>query len=177
MTSLSAMSRADRGYLARRLPRTYRSMLERARNRADAGIRDQRPGDRRRARLNGLDRRRHAAAMAQKLSSIPPRARSAPGAIGYYMTLYRRIRTALVAQTGFDWVQLISLSRVQRVVRARQAAMYLLLKHTHLNLPQVGALFGGRDHIAVIHARDRVLAAPAAYADIIEPIERQLGVH
>ncbi|MGI9465191.1 MAG: helix-turn-helix domain-containing protein [Aestuariivirgaceae bacterium] len=54
--------------------------------------------------------------------------------------------------------------------------MYLLLKHTHLNLPQIGALFGGRDHTTVMHARDKVSAAPADFRNIIEPIERQLGV-
>ena len=176
MITLSSMTLADQAYMARRLPRTYRSMLERATVSAAAGAREMRPGDRRRARLVSFDRRRHAGAMAQRLASIPARARSAPHAVGYYMTRSRKIRQLLVTRTGFDWTQMMSNSRAHQLVRARQAAMYLLLQHTHLNLPQVGALFGGRDHTTVIHARNKVLAAPASFADIIDPIERQLGV-
>ena len=176
MITLSSMTMAEQAYMARRLPRTYRSMLTRARARAAAGKREMRPGDRRRARLTGIDRRRHSAAMAQRLDAMPARARAQPQAVGYYMTRDRKIRQLLVTHSGFEWDQLTSHSRAQNLVRARQAAMYLLLRHTHLNLSQVGALFGGRDHTTVIHARARVLAAPASFADIIEPIERQLGV-
>lgn len=174
--SLSSMTVAEQAYMARRLPRTYRSMLVRSRASAAAGVREPRPGDRRRARLCGIDRPRHRATVAQRLNSIPARARTAPQAVGYYMTRDRKIREMLVAHTGYEWAQLTSHSRVHDLVRARQAAMYLLLRHTHFNLPQVGALFGGRDHTTVIHARDKVAAAPADFADIIEPIEHQLGV-
>lgn len=176
MTTLSSMTLAEQAYMARRLPRTYRSMVERARTRAAAGIREQRPGDRRRARLTGFDRRRHTAAMGLRLSSVNSRARSAPGSISYYETRYRRICELLIDQTGFEWEQLISHGRIKELVSARQAAMYLLLKHTHLNLPQVGALFGGRDHTTVIHARDKVSADLRGFKDIINPNERQLGV-
>lgn len=170
------MTVAEQAYMARRLPRTYRSMLDRSRASAAAGVREMRPGDRRRARIAGIDRRRHAATVAQRLNSIPARARTAPLAVGYYMTRDRKIREMLVAHTGFEWVQLTSHSRARDLVCARQAAMYLLFRHTHFNLPQIGALFGDRDHTTVIHARNKVLAAPAGFADIIEPIEHQLGV-
>lgn len=176
MRTLSSMTMAEQSYMARRLPRTYRSMLARSRASAAAGARERRPGDRRRARLASIDRRRHTAAKAQRLNAIPARARTAPLAIGYFMTRDRKIRELLVAETGFEWAALISQSRDQHLVRARQAAMFLLLKHTHFNLPQVGALFGGRDHTTVIHARNKVMAAPADFADIIVPIEYQLGV-
>ena len=176
MITLSSMTVAEQAYMARRLPRTYRSMLDRARASAAAGVREMRPGDRRRAQLAGIDRRRHAATVAQRLSCIPTRARTAPLAVGYFMTRDRKIREMLIAHTGFEWAELTSHSRAQNLVRARHAAMYLLLRHTHFNLLQVGALFGGRDHATVIHARDKVLAAPASFADIIEPIEHQLGV-
>ena len=176
MTTLANMSRSERAFMARRLPRTYQAMTERARASAAAGCAELRPGDRRRARLATFNRRRHFAAVSQRLSSLPSRHRTAPAAAHYYETRCRRIRELLVAHLGMEWPQLISQHRARDLVRARHAAMYLMHKHTHLNLPEIGAMFGGRDHTTVIHARDKVAGAPAKFSDIIEPIERQLGV-
>lgn len=38
----------------------------------------------------------------------------------------------------------------------RQIAMYLSRELTDLSLPQIGKLFGGRDHTTVIHAHDKI---------------------
>lgn len=48
-----------------------------------------------------------------------------------------------------------------KVVRPRQAAMFLLRKYTKLSFPQIGELFGGKDHSSCIHSIEvisRVLA-------------------
>lgn len=42
--------------------------------------------------------------------------------------------------------------RTQNIALARQVAMYLCRKHTARSFPEIGALFGGRDHSTVIHA-------------------------
>ena len=42
--------------------------------------------------------------------------------------------------------------RTQNIAIARQVAMYLCRKHTARSFPEIGALFGGRDHSTVIHA-------------------------
>ncbi|MDB5039117.1 MAG: dnaA, partial [Bacteriovoracaceae bacterium] len=38
----------------------------------------------------------------------------------------------------------------------RQIAMYLCRKHSHLSLPDIGVLFGGKNHTTVLHAVRRV---------------------
>ena len=47
---------------------------------------------------------------------------------------------------------LISMSRKQTLVMARQIAMYLIKELTQHSLPEIGAAFGGRDHTTVLHA-------------------------
>lgn len=42
--------------------------------------------------------------------------------------------------------------RTQNIVIARQVAMYICRKHTARSFPEIGAIFGGRDHSTVIHA-------------------------
>ena len=46
---------------------------------------------------------------------------------------------------------LISARRARSVARPRQIAMYLARELTAKSLPQIGALFGGRDHTTVLH--------------------------
>ncbi|HEY2569894.1 MAG TPA: chromosomal replication initiator protein DnaA [Solirubrobacteraceae bacterium] len=76
------------------------------------------------------------------------------------------------ACTYFDLTrsQLLSRSRVARIVWARQAAMYLAKELTNHSLPSIADHFAGRDHTTVIHACRRVAtrlaASHDAYADI-----------
>jgi chromosomal replication initiator protein len=42
--------------------------------------------------------------------------------------------------------------RTQNIALARQVSMFLCRKHTARSFPEIGALFGGRDHSTVIHA-------------------------
>ena len=94
--------------------------------------------------------------------------------------LYER-RAKLICElvmqvSGFDWQQLISSNRSRDLAETRQICMYLLLQHTHLNLPQVGVLFGGRDHTTVLHARDKVQAQPGRFSAVLHHVETELGV-
>ncbi len=43
--------------------------------------------------------------------------------------------------------------RTHNIAFARQVAMFLCREHTGCSYPELGALFGGRDHSTVIHAR------------------------
>lgn len=47
-------------------------------------------------------------------------------------------------------------SRKANLVRARQVAMYLAKELTNKSLPEIGSLFGGRDHTTVIYAHRKV---------------------
>lgn len=48
-------------------------------------------------------------------------------------------------------VDLMSIRRPVKVVRARHEAMYRMRHETNLTLPQIGQRLGGRDHTTVLH--------------------------
>jgi chromosomal replication initiator protein len=54
----------------------------------------------------------------------------------------------------------------------RQIAMYLCRKHSHLSLPDIGTLFGGKNHTTVLHAVRRVGKLQAADPLIRESLSR-----
>jgi chromosomal replication initiation ATPase DnaA len=62
------------------------------------------------------------------------------------------IQQAVCAHFGLDAIDMQSECRYQRVTHPRQIAMYLCRKLTVRSLPEIGRLFGGRDHSTVIHA-------------------------
>lgn len=68
--------------------------------------------------------------------------------------------------------QLCSASRSRQFSEARQIAMYLCRELTELSLPQVGKLFGGRDHTTVMHAAKKISQSmknqPAIYDAVNE---------
>lgn len=46
--------------------------------------------------------------------------------------------------------------RTRPITQARQIAMYLCRELTQLSFPQIGQIFGGRDHTTVIHAEKKI---------------------
>lgn len=54
-------------------------------------------------------------------------------------------------------MEMVSARRARDVARPRQVAMYLAKELTPLSLPNIGRLFGKRDHTTVIHACRRVV--------------------
>ena len=56
------------------------------------------------------------------------------------------------AHYGVKQRDLLSKSRRQGIVQARQLAMYLSHKYTDLSLSQIGRRIGGRDHSTVLHS-------------------------
>lgn len=53
---------------------------------------------------------------------------------------------------------MVSKSRVARLAKARQIAMYLARDLTQKSLPEIGQLFGGRDHATILHAVRKITA-------------------
>ena len=49
-----------------------------------------------------------------------------------------------------------STKRTQKIVLARQVAMYLARELTDNSLPKIGKEFGGRDHSTVLHAYNKI---------------------
>lgn len=66
--------------------------------------------------------------------------------------LVSEIQRAVAAQFGIDIREMKSARRARAVARPRQVAMYLSRELTPKSLPEIGRLFGNRDHTTVIHA-------------------------
>jgi chromosomal replication initiator protein len=67
-------------------------------------------------------------------------------------------------------------SRTRTLVQARQVAMYLCRELTDLSLPNIGKVFGGRDHTTVMHAKgkinDNIAADRVLYNQVTELTSR-----
>ena len=66
------------------------------------------------------------------------------------------IQTTVAEYYGLKPADMQSKSRAAPVARARQIAMYLSKELTQKSLPEIGSLFGGRDHTTVIYAYRKI---------------------
>ena len=67
--------------------------------------------------------------------------------------------------------------RLKQIVRPRHVSMYLVRTHTELSFPEIGRVFGGRDHATVQHACKKIKTLLGRDADLrnaVETIERML---
>ena len=74
---------------------------------------------------------------------------------------------------------MVSVRRSRIIARPRQVAMYLSKICTPKSLPEIGRLFGGRDHTTVMHAVKKVeelSQLDSAFADHIKVLKRSLGI-
>jgi chromosomal replication initiator protein len=101
----------------------------------------------------------HASLLARPLSSeliaevIPQSPRSAQA------TSVEEIQQQVAERFGISRAELIGSSRAATPLRARQVAIYLTREMTDLSLPQIGRLYGGRDHTTVMNSLRRVEAS------------------
>jgi chromosomal replication initiator protein len=101
----------------------------------------------------------HASLLAKPLSSeliaevIPRSTRSAQA------TSVEEIQQQAAERFGISRAELIGSSRAATPLRARQVAIYLTRELTDLSLPQIGRLYGGRDHTTVLNSLRRVEAS------------------
>jgi chromosomal replication initiator protein len=100
----------------------------------------------------------HASLLAKPLSTeliaevIPQSPRSAQA------TSVEEIQQQVAERFGISRAELIGTSRAATPLRARQVAIYLTREMTDLSLPQIGRLYGGRDHTTVMNSLRRVEA-------------------
>ncbi|WP_086929255.1 chromosomal replication initiator protein DnaA [Agarilytica rhodophyticola] len=66
--------------------------------------------------------------------------------------------------------------RSRSVARPRQVAMYLAKDLTNHSLPEIGEVFGGRDHTTVLHACRKIKELLESDADIKEDIKNLLRI-
>jgi chromosomal replication initiator protein len=119
----------------------------------------------------------HASLMAKPLSSeliaeVVPRARSAQA------TSVEEIQQQVAERFGISRAELVGTSRAATPLRARQVAIYLTRELTDLSLPQIGRLYGGRDHSTVINSLRRLEASIAEDQELAQRVdELRTAIH
>ncbi len=117
----------------------------------------------------------HASLMARPLSSeliaevIPRGSRSAQA------TSVEEIQQRVAETFGISRAELIGSSRAATPLRARQVAIFLTRELTDLSLPQIGRLYGGRDHSTVLNSLRRVEAGIGSDPDLASRVEELRG--
>ena len=116
----------------------------------------------------------HASLMARPLSKeliaeVIPRGRSAQA------SSIEEIQQRVAEGYGISRAELIGSSRAATPLRARQVAIFLTRELTDLSLPQIGRLYGGRDHSTVLNSLRRVEAGLAADQDLAARIQDLRG--
>jgi chromosomal replication initiator protein len=87
-------------------------------------------------------------------------------------TPVEEIQQRVSSSFGISRAELVGSTRAATPVRARQVAIYLTRELTDLSLPQIGRLYGGRDHSTVLNSIRRVEARFAEDASLATRIER-----
>ncbi len=120
----------------------------------------------------------HASLMAKPLSSeliaevIPKASRS------NVTTPVEEIQQRVASSFGISRAELVGSTRAATPVRARQVAIFLTREMTDLSLPQIGRLYGGRDHSTVLNSVRRVEAGIAEDGVLSERVaELRSSIH
>jgi chromosomal replication initiator protein len=116
----------------------------------------------------------HASLMARPLSSeliaevVPKTRPSQP-------TSVEEIQQRVAEGFGISRAELIGSSRAATPLRARHVAIFLTRDLTDLSLPQIGRLYGGRDHSTVLNSLRRVEASLDEDTDLAEKVRELRG--
>jgi chromosomal replication initiator protein len=81
-----------------------------------------------------------------------------PGGRMHRPTSVEEIQQRVAEGFGISRAELVGSSRAATPLRARQVAIFLTRDLTDLSLPQIGRLYGGRDHSTVLNSLRRVEA-------------------
>jgi chromosomal replication initiator protein len=116
----------------------------------------------------------HASLMAKPLSSeliaeVVPRHRPSQP------TSVEEIQQRVAEAFGISRAELVGSSRAASPLRARQVAIFLTRDLTDLSLPQIGRLYGGRDHSTVLNSLRRVEASLDEDADLADKVRELRG--
>jgi chromosomal replication initiator protein len=78
---------------------------------------------------------------------------------------------------GVTLNEMVGPTRKREITVPRQIAIYLTREMTGMSLPQIGSVFGGRDHTTVMHSCKIVEAAlrdSSGTKDIVDQIKHQV---
>jgi chromosomal replication initiator protein len=116
----------------------------------------------------------HASLMARPLSTELI-AEVIPGVRARQPTSVEEIQQRVAERFGVSRAELIGSSRAATPLRARQVAIFLTRDLTDLSLPQIGRLYGGRDHTTVLNSLRRVEAGLDEDPELVEKIRELRG--
>jgi chromosomal replication initiator protein len=116
----------------------------------------------------------HASLMARPLSTELI-AEVIPGTRSRQPTSVEEIQQRVAEGFGISRAELVGSSRAATPLRARQVAIFLTRDLTDLSLPQIGRLYGGRDHTTVLNSLRRVEASLDEDVDLAEKVRELRG--
>jgi len=116
----------------------------------------------------------HASLMARPLSSELI-AEVVPGVRSQQPTSVEEIQQRVAERFGISRAELVGSSRAATPLRARQVAIFLTRDLTDLSLPQIGRLYGGRDHTTVLNSLRRIEAGLDEDPELVEKIRELRG--
>jgi chromosomal replication initiator protein len=86
------------------------------------------------------------------------------------------IQRCVVEEFGISLQDLKTKRRNKQVVFPRQIAMYLSRELTELSLPEIGELFGGKDHTTVLHSYKKIKESLCHNPDLKERVDKVIQV-
>jgi chromosomal replication initiator protein len=86
------------------------------------------------------------------------------------------IQRCVVEEFGVSLQDLKTQRRNKQVVLPRQVAMYLSRELTELSLPEIGELFGGKDHTTVLHSYKKIKDDISNNVQLKERVEKLIQV-
>lgn len=93
-------------------------------------------------------------------------------------TTVEEIQQRVAAAFGISRAELVGAGRSATPLRARQIAILLTREATDLSLPQIGRLYGGRDHSTILNSLRRVEATMTTDADLAKRVaELRSAIH
>ena len=95
---------------------------------------------------------------------------------------HKQITAELIMRTVSDYYglslsEMTGTTRKREITVPRQIAMYLAREMTGMSLPQIGNIFGGRDHTTVLHSCKTVEASMqenAGFKSIVEDVQQMV---
>jgi chromosomal replication initiator protein len=107
--------------------------------------------------------------IAELIPNLPQRSRP---------TTVEEIQRRVAETFGISPAELVGSSRAVVPLRARQVAMLLTRELTDLSLPEIGRLFGGRDHSTVLNSLRRIEVSLRSDTDLADQVsELRAGIH
>lgn len=86
------------------------------------------------------------------------------------------IQRCVVEEFGVSLQDIKTKRRNKQIVLPRQIAMYLSRELTDLSLPEIGELFGGKDHTTVLHSYNKIKEDSHRNPELKERIEKVIQV-